>query len=53
MQERMREKHGLQTKYHQEQYKEQYDKIAKEHDFKPGDKVMVNTPQPEPGLTIK
>ena len=56
MQERMRDawkRAGLQTKYHQKQYKEQYYKTAKEHDFKPGDKVMVNTQQPEPGLTTK
>ena len=39
---------GLQLKYQQEQAKDQYDKKAKDHNFKVGDQVMVSTP-----LTVK
>jgi len=43
----------LQIKYSQEQYKEQYDKNAKPHDFKVGDKVRIWTPTTKKGLSPK
>ena len=43
----------LQIKYSQEQYKEQYDKNAKPHDFKVGDKVRIWMPTTKKGLSPK
>ena len=56
LQERMQEaweKAGLKIHYNQEAYKEYYDRKAKPHDYKIGDNVMVNIPQPKKGLTPK
>ena len=50
LQDRMQEaweKAGLKINYNQEAYKEYYDRKAKPHDYKIGDKVMVNIPQPK------
>ena len=47
MQERMQlawQKAGLKIKYNQEEYKEAYDKKAKDHDLKIGDLVYLNKP---------
>ena len=44
---------GLQLKFQQEQYKEQYDKNAKSHVIKPGDKIMLSTPLTKKGLSNK
>ena len=44
---------GLQLKYQQEQAKETYDRTAKEHVFKVGDKVMVSSPLTTKGHSNK
>jgi len=44
---------GLQIKYTQEKYKEQYDKKAQSHSYKVGDKVRIYAPEPKKGLTPK
>jgi hypothetical protein len=56
MQERMQlawQKAGLKIKYNQEEYKEAYDKKAKDHDLKIGDLVYLNKPEPKKGLSPK
>ena len=44
---------GLQLKYQQEQAKDVYDRTAKDHIFKVGDKVMVSTPLTTKGHSNK
>ena len=46
-------KAGLKMKYAQEGMKERYDATAKPHEFKKGDKVLINVPQPKKGTTPK
>jgi hypothetical protein len=56
MQERMQlawEKAGLKIKYNQEEYKEAYDKKAKDHDLKIGDLVYLHKPEPKKGISVK
>ena len=56
MKERMTEawqKANLSIKYHQEQMKETYDKNTKNHNFKIGDKVMLEHKACTKGLTLK
>jgi hypothetical protein len=40
-------------KFVQEGMKDNYDKNAKAHEFKVGDKILITTPQPQKGLTTK
>ena len=44
---------GLQLKYQQEQAKENYDRAARDHNFKVGDKVMVSSPLTTKGHSNK
>ena len=44
---------GLNIKYNQESYKEYYDRKAKPHNLKIGDKLLVYTPEIIPGTNTK